>query len=156
MARACREGATVTRTDCAPSEKIEIDHGGNENVYILRVILWRPHSMAHPDSFIRGPRAGFPVGYSAVTRAQQTTTVQSAEAEVDFGVCMMTAGEVLAETHASETAWVLLHGEAELEFGGRREIVRRASLFDEAPTALHLGPGTAVTVPDAGPAGVSN
>jgi 5-deoxy-glucuronate isomerase len=102
--------------------------------------------MPSPDHFIRGPRVGFPTGYSEITRAQHTSTVQTAEPEMDFGVRVMTAGEVVAETHSSETAWVLLHGEAELEFAGRRERVRRQSLFDEAPTALHLGPGTAVTV----------
>lgn len=102
--------------------------------------------MASPATFLPGPRAGFPPGYSAITRAQQTTTVTTAEPEIDFGLRKMAAGETVTETHARETAWVLLHGEAEVEFAGRRETVLRRSLFDEAPTALHLGPATPVTI----------
>ena len=102
--------------------------------------------MARTDSFLPGPRAGFPPGYSAITRAQKVAVVTTAEPEMDFGIRRTAAGEIVAETHASETAWMLLHGEAEMEFAGRRETVRRQSLFDEAPTALHLGPASPVTI----------
>ncbi len=102
--------------------------------------------MPHPTAFLRGPRPDFPSGYTAVTRAQSPQVVTTREPELDFGIWKLSAGETFAETHPSETAWVLLHGEAELEFAGRRERVRRGSLFDEAPTALHLGPDTPVTI----------
>lgn len=102
--------------------------------------------MAHSDIFVHGPHAGFGAGYTPVTRALKPTTVSTAEPEMDFGIRKTTAGEIVAETHPSESAWVLLHGEAELEFANRRETVRRGSLFDEAPTALHLGPATPVQI----------
>jgi hypothetical protein len=39
-----------------------------------------------------------------------------------------------------------MHGFCELEFGGQRTSVRRDSIFDEAPTALHVGPHTPISV----------
>jgi len=54
----------------------------------------------------------------------------------------MSAGDVIEETHALETTWVLMTGKAQLEFSGRTEEVERGSIFDDAPTCLNLGPGT--------------
>jgi 5-deoxy-glucuronate isomerase len=65
---------------------------------------------------------------------------------IDFSICKPGDGEVISATSPLETAWVLLHGTAELSFADRSQTVCRASLFDEPPTALHLGPGTPVTV----------
>lgn len=100
--------------------------------------------MAPNDSILPGPSAGFPPGYSTTTQAQQAVT--AAQPEMDFGMRRMAAGEIVAATHASETARVLLHGEAEMEFAGRREAVLRRSLFDEAPSALDVGPATPVAI----------
>jgi 5-deoxy-glucuronate isomerase len=65
---------------------------------------------------------------------------------MEFGILRGALGDVIAEAHACETAWVLLRGYAELEFGGQRTTVRRDSIFDEAPTALHVGPDTPISV----------
>ncbi len=97
--------------------------------------------MAPLGNLLPGPRIGFPPGFSAITRARRTGMVTMAEPEMDFGIRKMSASETVTEAHASETAWVLLHRGAELDFAGRRW-----SLFDEAPTALHLGPATPVAI----------
>ena len=102
--------------------------------------------MAPNDSILPGPSAGFPPGYSTTKQAQQAVTATAAQPEMDFGMRRMAAGEIVAATHASETARVLLHGEAEMEFAGRREAVLRRSLFDEAPSALDVGPATPVAI----------
>ncbi len=102
--------------------------------------------MAHLETLLRGPSAGFPVGVTPITRARQAGIVTTAEPEMDFCICRQTAGQTIPETDHRETAWVLLAGAAELEFAGRCERVSRTSLFDDPPTALHLGPATAVTV----------
>ncbi|MBI4625608.1 MAG: 5-deoxy-glucuronate isomerase [Verrucomicrobia bacterium] len=102
--------------------------------------------MTLANALLPGPRAGFPPGFTAVTRTLGTTPSADAGLEIDFGLLKPSEGEVIAETHPSESAWVLLRGTAEMVFPGGRAGVRRTSVFDEPPTALHLGPGTPVTV----------
>lgn len=65
---------------------------------------------------------------------------------MDFGLVQLGAERGIEEIHAKETAWVLLSGGAQLEFSGMRTTVHRSSLFDEAPSTLHLGPNTAVRI----------
>lgn len=98
--------------------------------------------MTKAQVFRSGPRAGFPPGFTAITQAGDA----GFDPGIDFQIYRPAAGEIHAETPAKETAWVLLRGEAEVEFAGTRTTLRRASLFDEPPSALHLGPGTPVTL----------
>ena len=66
--------------------------------------------------------------------------------EMDFGLRRMDLDEVLTETHEHESVWVLLHGTADLEFSGLRRRVNRTNIFEDPPSALHLGPETSVTM----------
>jgi 5-deoxy-glucuronate isomerase len=91
------------------------------------------------------PRAGGS-GYTPVTCANGDDREAVPGLEMDFGLRMMNAGEAVHETHASETVWVLLRGVVDLGFSGRAVRVQRKSIFDEPPTALHLGPETPVTL----------
>ncbi|MSU51647.1 MAG: 5-deoxy-glucuronate isomerase [Opitutus sp.] len=93
-----------------------------------------------------GPRSGFPAGLTVVTSASGASPVAVPDLKIDFGLVTLRSGEVLTETHASESVWVLLRGAAEIDFDGTRTTVRRGSLFDEPPTALHLGPDTPVVL----------
>jgi 5-deoxy-glucuronate isomerase len=68
------------------------------------------------------------------------------ECGIEFAVRIFAAGEVLAETHPAESAWVLLRGAAEVEFNGASIAVARSSLFDDPPTALHVGPRTPLRI----------
>ena len=99
------------------------------------------------DHLVARFRGGFPPGLTEITREGEARL----DTGVDFGVHCFGAGERFAETHAKETAWLLLDGEAELEWGSERARVRRTSLFDAPPTALHVPGGTAVRVSTLGP-----
>jgi 5-deoxy-glucuronate isomerase len=102
--------------------------------------------MPTASSLLRGPRAGFAPGFTAITHAGGSVPSPTAEPQIDFGLHRLRKEEEIVECHTRETAWVLLHGSAEVTFGGSRVTVRRTSLFDEAPTALHLGPETPATI----------
>lgn len=81
-------------------------------------------------------REGFPKGYTPITKEGEA----GFDTGIDFGIHMLAAGQVFTERHTKEAVWVLLDGKAELEFDGKTETVERSSLFDEAATALHVGP----------------
>jgi 5-deoxy-glucuronate isomerase len=95
------------------------------------------------DSF----RGGFGEGYTPLTREGEDVL----DTGVDFGIRRARQGSVLEEADAKETAWLLLDGEAELAWDGGQARVARRSLFDEAPTALHVPGGTRVRVRTTGP-----
>src|SRR5436190_4115049 len=99
-------------------------------------------AMAPPQTLHHAPRGGFPPGATAITRQG----AQRLDSWMDFGVVQLAARESLAEFDAKETAWVLLRGEAEVTVAGQTTTIRRESLFDEAPTALHVGPATPVAI----------
>lgn len=85
---------------------------------------------------------GFPEGYTAITRAGEP----GLDMGFDFGICKIPPGRPLAERHPKESVWILLQGKAEIEWAGKKALVERASIFDEAPAALHLGPDTGVKI----------
>jgi 5-deoxy-glucuronate isomerase len=87
-------------------------------------------------------RAGLPYGHTAITREGEATL----DTGIDFGIHRMRKGERVEETHPKETAWLLMDGEAELAWDGQRALVGRSSLFDEAPTVLHVAPGATVRI----------
>lgn len=87
-------------------------------------------------------RGGFDEGYTALTREGE----DALDTGVDFGIVRQRQGAVHDETHAKETVWLLMDGEAELSWDGGQARVRRQSVFDEPPTALHVPAGTAVRV----------
>ncbi len=65
---------------------------------------------------------------------------------LEFSLRNFDAGEAIVETSPLETAWVLLHGGAEITCDGLRREVQRSSLFDEPPTALHVPTATPITL----------
>jgi 5-deoxy-glucuronate isomerase len=102
--------------------------------------------MPSVNALLPGPRSGFPAGFTRITDGLGAIPTAVPDLKIDFGVLQLGADEVFADTHASESVWVLLQGSAELEYAGQRARVARTNLFDEPPTALHLGPGTPVSV----------
>lgn len=94
------------------------------------------------DAVFRGPSAGFPPGFTAVAREGALAPAPG----LDFGILRLAPGESWAETSADETAWILLHGAATFAVAGHVHEVARKSIFDEAPSCVHLGPGTPVLV----------
>lgn len=86
-------------------------------------------------------REGFPAGLSWVT------TFDEAEYNtgIAFGVLRLEAGERFSECTPSETAWLLMDGELEIEADGQAVALARHSLFDEAPAGVHVPSGAVVT-----------
>ncbi|MFQ5600153.1 MAG: 5-deoxy-glucuronate isomerase [Candidatus Krumholzibacteriia bacterium] len=93
-------------------------------------------------ALIRRFRDGFQDGYTPITEEGE----RGLETGMDFGIHVQPGGSSIDECHAKESVWVLLDGRATLVFGGQEEVVARASLFDEPPSALHLGPNTRVRI----------
>ena len=87
-------------------------------------------------------REGLPLGHTALTREGEAEL----DTGIDFGIQRMRTGERVEEAHPKETAWLLMDGEAVLQWEGREETVHRSSLFDEAPTVLHVAPGARVRI----------
>ena len=88
-------------------------------------------------------RAGMPWGHTAITTEGEATL----DTGIDFGILRMKNGERIEESDAKETAWLLMDGQAGLQWEGHEEtVVTRSSLFDEAPTVLHVAPGTRVRI----------
>src|SRR5262245_26460958 len=92
------------------------------------------------------PRSGFPPGFTWITDAGVAFPPTVPDLKIDFGLFKPRHGEEFAETHASESVWVLMRGRAEVEFAGRRIELGRADVFNEPPSALHLGPETPFAV----------
>ena len=89
-----------------------------------------PRRIRHPEGF--GP------GVTPITRSG----VARDDTGMDFDIVVMRPGDVIEETSGLETAWLLLSGEAGLAWTGGAATVRRDSIFDEDPIALHLPAGT--------------
>jgi 5-deoxy-glucuronate isomerase len=87
-------------------------------------------------------RGGFARGYTAITREGERTL----DTGLDFGIRVLDEGETRRECCQKETVWVLLSGEADIELDGARVSLRRASLFDERPAAIHVAAGETFAV----------
>ncbi len=82
-------------------------------------------------------RAGFAPGFTEIASPDE----RDHPTGIGLGVLTLGAGETRSETCATETAFLLMSGRANLSFGNRQIEVARASLFDEGPACVHL-PGS--------------
>lgn len=87
-------------------------------------------------------RRGFGPGYTAVTRLEDRVNTTG----IAFGVLKVAEGEEVREQALHETAWLLMGGAAEVTAGNRTERFSRASLFDEAPSCLHVAAGEPIAL----------
>ena len=90
-------------------------------------------------------REGFGPGLTWITTDDDPTGIA-------FGVLRLAAGERWEEEVPGETALLLIDGEVTASVRARRETLRRGSVFDEGPSALHVAAGERVVVEAAGPA----
>jgi len=104
------------------------------------------HRVKQPATLLRSHRDGFKLGYTAVTREADSPS----GAGVDFGIRRMQRGEEIDIGNSGttqESVWVLMNGQAEFIWGSQKTCrVQRQSLFDEAPTTLHVDSSTRVVV----------
>jgi 5-deoxy-glucuronate isomerase len=91
------------------------------------------------DRLIERHRDGFAFGVNPIVTKDDLVGF-------DFAIHRLRAGERVEEAPPREAAWILLDGEAKVTFGGATREVRRRSLFDDRPTAISLGPGTALSI----------
>lgn len=94
----------------------------------------------HEELLITSHRDGFDVGYTSILSEEDAPPGMG----MDFGIHVFRSGERIDQTLSKECIWLLLHGEARIAVDDDEMVVQRGSLFDEAPTALHVGPGTRV------------
>ncbi len=91
---------------------------------------------------LTGHRSGFGVGWTHLTRFD--------EADDNTGIAMavlkLDAGGAWEETAASETAFLLMDGQAAIAVGNQSHDVSRRSLFDQGPSALHVAAGEKVRI----------
>ncbi|MEI6464905.1 MAG: hypothetical protein WCQ89_09290, partial [Verrucomicrobiota bacterium] len=74
--------------------------------------------MSSAKTLLRGPALGFPAGFPPVTAKTTEATGTHFPSGIDFGLLRPAAGDVIEEASPLETAWVLLHGTAEIECAG--------------------------------------
>jgi len=87
-------------------------------------------------------RKGFSPGRNSVTQEGE----ENLDTGIDFEIIKQPRDIEIDECDKKEVVWLLMAGEAEIQFQGETHTVRRTSLFDEPPTALHLGPETPVQI----------
>ena len=85
-------------------------------------------------------RRGFGPGFTAITRLDEAEDATG----IALGVLRLAAGESHAAVPAHEAAWLLMDGAVEVTVGNRTAQWRRASLFDEGPSCLHVAAGERV------------
>src|SRR5262249_43091292 len=85
-------------------------------------------------------RAGFPRGFTSVTRFDDTED----PTRISFGVLHLARDESFSLEAAHETAWLLMEGRIEAQAGNASRSFARRSLFDESASCLHVAAGERV------------
>ena len=91
---------------------------------------------------LKGFRDGFGPGQTIVTRLDEAED----NTGIEFSVVNLSAGEQLALTTESETAFLLMTGEASVSAAGNTERYARRTIFDQSPACLHVAAGEAVVI----------
>jgi len=80
----------------------------------------------------------FKKGYFPITTEGPQDANQGIDTGIDFGIYNFNEGEVFDKADTKETVWVLMNGSVDIQFGNTSESIKRESIFDEPPTAIHL------------------
>lgn len=102
----------------------------------------KSHSTPH---LIPSAAASAGSGFSPITRAGDASQ-GGLDTQMDFGTHVHGPGEPIEETNPKESVWVLLNGEAKVTVEGEEYALKRGSIFDDPPTAIHLAPNTPVRI----------
>ncbi|TNE64375.1 MAG: hypothetical protein EP335_07905 [Alphaproteobacteria bacterium] len=87
-------------------------------------------------------RQGFDFGRTRITDFRDPAEPTG----LGVSVLKLKAGEEVAETFATEQAWLLMHGAVKLKAGGKRHDWLRLSLFDEHGSCVHGAKGTDIRI----------
>ncbi|MDD2447486.1 MAG: 5-deoxy-glucuronate isomerase [Tissierellia bacterium] len=80
------------------------------------------------------PGKEFDFAYNPITLIDD----KEKNAMMDFGILRMKNNQVEIDSESKERAYLLIEGEAKLEWAHKSELISRRSCFDEAPWVLHL------------------
>lgn len=84
---------------------------------------------------------------AALKHGYNAMTTRESDMLMDIGYQLMDENEVVEfEDVLQETAFVILTGDVEVQWDGKKEIMHRTSLFDEAPYCLHVPRGKKVVL----------
>ena len=84
---------------------------------------------------------------AALKHGYNAMTTRESDMLMDIGYQLMDENEVVEfEDVLQETAFVILTGDVEVQWDGKKEIMLRTSLFDEAPYCLHVPRGKKVVL----------
>lgn len=92
------------------------------------------------NAHLRAPAAGFTAGYNEITRLADCDAGDG----IALAVLRLGAGERHVERPAGERAWLVMYGRASCTIAGTTTELRRASLFDESASCVHVAAGTTV------------
>jgi 5-deoxy-glucuronate isomerase len=96
----------------------------------------------NPSPFLVRQSEPYGSGYNTITRIGEAT----ADTGIEFGVLRLAAGERYRPAAEREGALLLMHGELVFSWPGQQSRVRRSSLFDQDPYALHFPRGVEVSI----------
>ena len=91
---------------------------------------------------IKGNNGGFAHGHTVVTRFDE----EEDNTGIEFSVLNMNAGEKLETISETETAYLLMQGEATFTVSGQAMSASRRSIFDQSPYCVHLAAGEKVVI----------
>lgn len=91
---------------------------------------------------LQGNRPGFPVGFTAITKLDETKDATG----IAFGVLRLQIKERKTLKPVRETALLLMSGSAKVAVASDERRLSRSSLFDEGPSALHVAAGAVIEI----------
>jgi 5-deoxy-glucuronate isomerase len=84
----------------------------------------------------------FKYGYNRIT----ATDGKHADALMDFGILRLKAGQKVSHIISKEIAFLLISGEIEFEWEGRKVLAKRSSCFYDGPWCLHVPSNVPVNI----------
>lgn len=84
----------------------------------------------------------FNYGYNAITEMDG----KHKEMLMDFGILRLGRGQKEENSDNKERAYLLVTGEAEIQWAGQKKVIKRSSCFDENPWCLHVPPKADITI----------
>lgn len=85
---------------------------------------------------------GFDFGFTPITSINE----KEHNTDIHFGILKLKAHEVFESNVNLESAYLLMHGQIEFMFDHKKITVKRESLFEEDPIALHVAQKEPVTI----------
>src|SRR5690606_30658495 len=80
------------------------------------------------------PDKEFDYGYNSITTIDEVVK----NTMMDFGILKMRVNQIETDNESKERAYLLIEGEARLEWEDNNVVIKRNSCFDEDPWVLHL------------------